>query len=52
MEWSLRRMRAYSVMGMWQEMHRFPTLPVRWCVWAVAFLTRSPWQGRQASLAA
>jgi hypothetical protein len=26
-EWSLRRMRANSVIGMWQAMHWFPGLP-------------------------
>ena len=48
-EWSLRRMRANSVIGMWQSVQRVPGPSPAWCVWAAAFFTRSSWQGRQAS---
>ena len=39
MEWSLRCIRANSVIGMWQEMHSLPAVPALWCVWAGAFFT-------------
>ena len=51
MEWSLRRIRANSVMGMWQETQRLASLSAGWRVWAAAFSTRSLWQGRQALFA-
>ena len=50
MEWSLRCIRANSVLGMWQEMHRLASLSAGWWLWAATFLTRSSWQGRQALL--
>ena len=40
-EWSLRRMRANSVIGMWQEMHSLPAVPALWCVCSGAFATRT-----------
>ena len=50
-EWSLLRMRANSVMGMWQAMHLFPGLSALWCVCSVGLLTLSLWQGMHAWLA-
>jgi hypothetical protein len=40
-EWSLRRIRAKSVMGMWQEMHSFPGLSALWWVCSVELPTLS-----------
>ena len=40
MEWSLRRILANDVMGMWQLMHWLPELSFLWNVCAVAFSTR------------
>jgi len=35
-EWSLRRMRANSVIGMWQSVQRVPGPSPTWWVWAAA----------------
>ena len=40
-EWSLLRMRANSVVGMWQAMHLFPGLSALWCVCSVGCSTLS-----------
>ena len=48
MEWSLRRIRANSVMGMWHETQRLASLPAGWRLCAAAFPTRSSWHGRHA----
>jgi hypothetical protein len=47
-EWSLLRIRANSVVGMWQEMHLFPGLSALWRVCSVELSTLFLWQGMQA----
>ena len=47
-EWSLRRIRANSVIGMWQETQRFASLPAGWWLCAAALSTHSSWHGRHA----
>jgi hypothetical protein len=45
-EWSVRTMRANSVLGMWQSTQ--VALPAAWWPCAAAVRTRSAWQGRHA----
>jgi len=49
MEWSLRFMRANSVMGIWHETHLLPGLSASCQVWMVGLFTCAAWQGMHAS---
>jgi hypothetical protein len=51
MEWSLRRIRANSVIGMWHETQRLASFPAGCRVWAATSPTRSSWHGRHALFA-
>jgi hypothetical protein len=48
MEWSLRHMRANSVVGMWHDVQMPAGPSARWRLWAGASSTRASWHGRQA----